>query len=452
MAPFVLLLQPLLLISPSSSSQSAFSQWSPPRMPCLLRKRTLQWRASSEKGTKLITFVGKGGSGKTVSAILAAQYYASNGLRTCLLIQSQDPTADVLLGVKLGSTPSSFREGALTALRLETTKMLIEPLAQIRKADARLNFSQGALDEVVGEELSVLPGMDSLLALGALERFADFVGGLFKRAGKTDDNKDYDVVVYDGVSSEEIFRMFGSAERARWYLSRFRSIAEKTDAGRVTLPSILKLIEGAFLDEGKGTPRSTNEIWEAGDRILSRVVKTFQDPQRFSCFLVTNPCSQIAVDTALRYWGCAAQAGVYVGGALYPKLATDTAPLALTIEEGFSPLRISGIPFLSFESPPDWDEVIRRMSQQTKDVLDGRSQAKPIPPPVTFDQSARTVTLFLPGFNKSDVKLSQWRGGSELLVEAGDQRRSVVLPTAMRGKVSGAKFQENCLVVTVKPR
>ncbi len=55
----------------------------------------------------------------------------------------------------------------------------------------------------------------------------------------------------------------------RWYLSRFRSIAEKTDAGRVTLPSVLKLIEGAFLDEGKGTSRSTNEIWEAGDRILS---------------------------------------------------------------------------------------------------------------------------------------------------------------------------------------
>jgi HSP20 family molecular chaperone IbpA len=191
----------------------------------------------------------------------------------------------------------------------------------------------------------------------------------------------------------------------------------------------------------------TTNIWE-----MQRVVKTFQDPQRFSCFLVTNPCSQIAVDTALRYWGCAAQAGVYVAGALYPKLATDTAPLASAIEEGFSPLRISGIPFLSFESPPDWDEVIRRMSQQTKDVLDGRSQAKPIPPPVTFDQSARTVTLFLPGFNKSDVKLSQWRGGSELLVEAGDQRRSVVLPTAMRGKVSGAKFQENCLVVTVKPR
>jgi hypothetical protein len=39
-------------------------------------------------------------------------------------------------------------------------------------------------------------------------------------------------------------------------------------------------------------------------------------------------------------------------------------------------LRISGIPFLLFESFPDWDEVIRRVSQNTKDLLDvGRSQA-----------------------------------------------------------------------------
>ena len=35
-------------------------------------------------------------------------------------------------------------------------------------------------------------------------------------------------------------------------------------------------------------------------------------------------------------------------------------------------------------------------------------------------------------------------------MEAGDQRRSVVLPAAMRGKVSGAKFLEKSLVVTIK--
>lgn len=48
--------------------------------------------------------------------------------------------------------------------------------------------------------------------------------------------------------------------------------------------------------------------------------------------------------------------------------------------------------------------------------------------------------------------LLQWRGGSELLVEAGDQRRSVPLPAAIRGKVSGAKFQDKSLIVTMKAR
>lgn len=53
----------------------------------------------------------------------AEQYYASRGLRTCLVVQTQDPTADILLGQKLGHKPVSFGNGALTALRLESTKV-----------------------------------------------------------------------------------------------------------------------------------------------------------------------------------------------------------------------------------------------------------------------------------------------------------------------------------------
>lgn len=60
----------------------------------------------------------------------------------------------------------------------------------------------------------MLPGMDPILAMGAIERLTGFAGGLFKGMGKKED-KEYDVVVYDGFSSDEICRMFGSAERAR---------------------------------------------------------------------------------------------------------------------------------------------------------------------------------------------------------------------------------------------
>lgn len=44
----------------------------------------------------------------------------------------------------------------------------------------------------------------------------------------------------------------------------------------------------------------------------------------------------------------------------------------------------------------------------------------------------------------------QYRGGSELLIEAGDQRRVIKLPLTMQGKVQGAKFVDRNLVVSIR--
>lgn len=99
--------------------------------------------------TKLVTFLGKGGSGKTTSAVFAAQHYAMAGLKTCLVIHSQDPTAEYLLNCKIGTSPVACNNN-LSAVRLETTKMLLEPLRRLKQADAQLNMTQGVLEGVVG--------------------------------------------------------------------------------------------------------------------------------------------------------------------------------------------------------------------------------------------------------------------------------------------------------------
>lgn len=44
----------------------------------------------------------------------------------------------------------------------------------------------------------------------------------------------------------------------------------------------------------------------------------------------------------------------------------------------------------------------------------------------------------------------QYRGGSELLIEAGDQRRVICLPPDIQGKVAGAKFIDRSLTVTMR--
>ncbi|CAI6011858.1 unnamed protein product [Closterium sp. NIES-65] len=291
--------------------------------------------------------------------------YAAAGYRTCLVVQSQDRVADRLLGMRLTPSPQPVPVPAaaaaaaadasqpplLCALRVETTKLLLAPLEIIKKADERLGITQGALAEVVGEELSVLPGMDAVMAVAVLERIARPAGGLLAfatssgpratSAGKkgaaagewvypwgegeaevvvfdgattwevlrmlaSPEKASWDlsgsraaaavgewvypwgegeaeVVVFDGATTWEVLRMLASPEKARWYLRRFRALAERTDIGRVALPSVARLLDsivgsskggsggsgGNAGGSGEDGQRSTAEIWEKLDSFLS---------------------------------------------------------------------------------------------------------------------------------------------------------------------------------------
>lgn len=66
--------------------------------------------------------------------------------------------------------------------------------------------------QIIGEELGVLPGMDPIFSLYALERLV----GLFRNVAQKNHNKDkFDIIIYDGMSSEEIIRMISAASKAR---------------------------------------------------------------------------------------------------------------------------------------------------------------------------------------------------------------------------------------------
>ncbi|XP_016547215.1 uncharacterized protein At1g26090, chloroplastic isoform X2 [Capsicum annuum] len=360
----------------------------------------------NEKSTKLITFLGKGGSGKTTSAIFAAQHYAMSGLKTCLVIHSQDPTAEYLLNCKIGTSPITCNDN-LSAVRLETTKMLLEPLNKLKQADARLNMTQGVLEGVVGEELGVLP---------------------------------------------ETIRMIGATSKARLYLKYLRNLAEKTDLGRLASPSLLRLAEEALTLSGSNlnlNGKMSSEIWDLLEQVLGRGSKIFAEPKRFGCYIVVDRNSPVSMASALRYWGCIIQAGAQVSGAFALASPNSSGESGATIEI-FSPLPSAFVPHISVGAHLDWNKIMQDShSESARNLLTVTAHKASIPP-VTFDPTNKIVTLLMPGFDKSEIKLYQFRGGSELLVEAGDQRRVIRLPSQLQGKVGGAKFTDRSLVITMR--
>ncbi|XP_047977194.1 uncharacterized protein At1g26090, chloroplastic isoform X2 [Salvia hispanica] len=351
--------------------------------------------------SKLVTFLGKGGSGKTTAAVFAAQHYATLGLKTCLVIQSQDPTAEYLLDCKIGSSSPVQCNANLSAVRLETTKMILEPLKKLKQADQQLKMTQGILEGVVGEELGVLPGMDSIFSSLELERLVGFF--LSERKGG---KAKYDVVVYDGVNTEETIRMIGATSKARLYLKYMRMLAEKTDMGRVAGPSLLRLVDDALSLSGNAVNRTSSEIWDYLEQTLEKGSSIFAEPHRFGCYLVLNPDNPLSLNLALRYWGCVIQAGAQISGAFGIPTQNSPTASAEAVKNSFAPLPYALIPHLKFSNHPHWDEIIASdHSTYARELLSDTTNK--ILSSVTFDMPNKSVNLFMPGFDKSEIKLYQ---------------------------------------------
>ncbi|CAD6249752.1 unnamed protein product [Miscanthus lutarioriparius] len=355
---------------------------------------------------KLVTFLGKGGSGKTTAATIAAQYYASEGLKTCLVVQSQDPTAEQLMGSKIGNSLTECAAN-FSAIKLETSKLLLEPLDRIKKVDAQVNFTQGILEG---------------------ERNLEFLRSSFFSAGRSNSQPEFDVIVYDCNNTEETLRLIGATDRARSYLRYVRDLAEKTDMGRLASPSLLKLVYDSARPNGKTSEgRLSTEIWNEIEQLLE---VWFADPSKLACFLIVDPRRSISVSSALRYWGCTTQAGGQICGAF--GYTEDPSEMHQEVAQKFLPLSLSFLPFLPNDSSADWSRALSSLSQNAKEQL--RNTSTLVYPSVSFDSVQKSLSLFMPDFDKSEIKLYQYRGGSELLIEAGDQRRVIKLPPTMQGK------------------
>ncbi|PSN76216.1 arsenic-transporting ATPase, partial [filamentous cyanobacterium CCP4] len=245
----------------------------------------------------ILTYLGKGGSGSTTVAMAVAKQRARTGQRVLLVIQDATPAPALLLGQPLGPEPAEL-ESNLWAMQFQAATQLEKSWDEVKALEAQY-LRTPFLKAVYGQELGVMPGMDSALALNALRQY--------------DASDRYDIIIYDGSDATATLRMLGMPEILDWYLRRFRGVFQQSDVGKVLSPFLQPMASavlavdwsGDVLDQPTGQVRSQ---LEAGREAVT-------NPSRVAAFLVTTPTPG-SVATARYLWGSAQQIGLTVGGVL----------------------------------------------------------------------------------------------------------------------------------------
>lgn len=363
--------------------------------------------------SSILTFLGKGGTGRTTIAIAAAKRFARQGQKVLLVSQGIGPVLELLLGQSIGAQPQEV-EAHLEAVQLHTAQLLGDSWEQIKDLEAQY-LRTPFFKKVYGQELGVLPGMDEALGLHALREY--------DASGK------YDLILYDGAGDQTTLRMLGMPESLGWYARRFRSVFTESELGK-TLAPFFQPIAAAVLNVS-WSGDTFNQPMGKMDDLLAEGKAAMADPSRVAAYLVTTP-DPMAIASARYLWSGAQQVSLTVGGVILNRATSVDETLTTT----FAPLPVSLVPPVE----TDWDTLMAALP-------DFPSQVKTAPRPISIDLAQGQVKLFLPGLDKTQVKLTQ--SGPEVTVEAGDQRRNIFLPPELSGKkVTGAKFQDGYLIVS----
>lgn len=176
---------------------------------------------------RLLLYTGKGGVGKTTTAAATAACAAARGERVLVVSADAAHSLGDVLGERLGPEPTALAPG-FEACEVDARHVIETHWGRVRTYLVNLLRHQG-IDEIVAEELALLPGADELATLVSVEDFA--------ASGR------YDLIVVDCAPTGSTLRLVTLPEVAhggmRWLLRLQRAaahVAEPIARGLVGVP------------------------------------------------------------------------------------------------------------------------------------------------------------------------------------------------------------------------
>lgn len=382
--------------------------------------------------TRILLYTGKGGVGKTSIAAASAVLCAERGYRTIALSTDIAHSLADAFDVPLGPEPVKIADN-LWGQEPDVYFNVQRYWGTIQRYVAEL-FSWRGLDEVMAEEMTILPGMDEL---GSLLWIADHVG-----------DGQYDVIVVDAAPTGETLRLLSLPEASRWWVERIAPIGRR-----------ITRLGGGLLERMVGVPVPDSAVFDAAERLLRRLDqlhRLLSDPDMTSIRVVLA-LEQISIAEAQRsftYFHLFGYPSDLVvanrvipegSGAYFERWRTTQQNLLPVVEQSFAPVPVRTIPMM------DREVIGVDLLRALGTVLFGESDPTDIlyrgrPYRVQRENGRYVLRLELPFTSREEISLS--RRGDELMLQVGTWRRTLVLPRALMGvQAEGARMVDDTLNV-----
>ena len=234
---------------------------------------------------RIVLFTGKGGVGKTTTASATALRLADRGVKTLLLSTDIAHSLADALAVPLTGEPTEVAP-SLWAVQIDTQVRFERAWRDVQAFLVDM-LARGGVDPITADELTVLPGVDEVLALLAVRDLA--ITG------------NWDALVVDCAPTAETLRLLALPGALTWYLRRVFPAQRRVAKTMRPIATML----------GKGDVIPPDSLFDALLRLndeLAAVQALLGDPTVTTVRLVLTPEAVVAAEarrtfTALALYG-----------------------------------------------------------------------------------------------------------------------------------------------------
>jgi arsenite-transporting ATPase len=392
------------------------------------------------KNTRVILFAGKGGVGKTSIAAATGVNCARLGYKTLVMSLDTAHSLSDIFDLSKGLMDKNRGEpievdGNLWIQEIDVQEEIHRNWKDVYQYIATL-FNISGIDEVLAEELAIMPGMEEVSSLLYINRYVN--------------EKLFDVVILDCAPTGESLRFISIPTTLEWYMKKVFKVERLfTKYARPVVQKLysVPLPEDAYFE-------SLRCLFER----LQGVENLLTNPRITSVRLVTNP-EKIVIKETQRAFMYFCLYGLCVDAIVINRIlpeglsdahfegwkGTQSRYIDL-VEEYFSPVPIFRVGLFGNEIVGRED--LARLSKLLYDNSDPTTRfSTENPHKFTKEDGHYVIQIRLPFVTKDEVEVS--KSDNELIVRVGGFKRNILLPRKVAHyNPLGAKLRGQDLTVT----